>query len=233
MATAPVEPTLLDPSAEPVTSRKSRRRNTSHLKLVPETKALREGLRARCAEVTARLDKSRPIGKDELESIARRTLDEACLAEGHLGWTMVALATSFWRELATRSPERFGPVAFSGLLRQDARAALQLLPSLPDDEAVADAVYVILGQHAQLLNLAEVEEVVVAARAVATACKPTIRTALNDWIDEQHSIRHAQSPAPSRQLLDSALSAVAARRNETYKPAPRAARLLQARSQAA
>jgi len=104
LATAPVEPTLLDPSAEPISSRKSRRRNTSHLKLVPETKAQREGLRARCAEVASRLDKSRPIGKDELESIARRTLDEAHLAEGFLGWTMVTLATSFWREQVAGVP---------------------------------------------------------------------------------------------------------------------------------
>ncbi len=85
-------------------SRKPRRRNTSHLKLVPETKAQREGLRARCAEMAARLDKSRPIGKDELESIARRTLDEAHLAEGFLGWTMVTLATSFWREQVAGVP---------------------------------------------------------------------------------------------------------------------------------
>src|SRR5437762_3370514 len=78
--------------------RKPRRRNTAHLKLVPDSKAQRESLRARCAEVAARLDKSRPIGKDELEAIARRTLDEAGLAEGLLGWAMVALATSFWQE---------------------------------------------------------------------------------------------------------------------------------------
>ena len=104
MATAPVEPTLLDPSAEPASSRKPRRRNTSHLKLVPETKAQREVLRARCVEVAARLDKSRPIGKDELESIARRTLGEARLDEGFLGWTMVTLATSFWREQVAGVP---------------------------------------------------------------------------------------------------------------------------------
>ncbi|HUY32591.1 MAG TPA: polyprenyl synthetase family protein [Pirellulales bacterium] len=87
-----------------MSSRKSRRRNTSHLKLVPESKAERESLRTRCAEVASRLDKSRPIGKDELESIARRALDEAGLAEGFLGWTMVALATSFWREQVAGVP---------------------------------------------------------------------------------------------------------------------------------
>ncbi|HEV3023791.1 MAG TPA: DUF116 domain-containing protein, partial [Pirellulales bacterium] len=71
---------------------------------MPDTKALRESLRARCADVAARLDKSRPLGKDELEAIARRTLGEAGLAEGFLGWTMVALATAFWQEQVAGVP---------------------------------------------------------------------------------------------------------------------------------
>jgi geranylgeranyl pyrophosphate synthase len=71
---------------------------------VPDTKAQRESLRARCADVASRLDKSRPIGKDELEAIARRTLDEAAMPEGFLGWTMVALATSFWKEQVAGVP---------------------------------------------------------------------------------------------------------------------------------
>ncbi len=94
MATAPVEAAI-----EPLTNvraAKSRRRNTSHLKLVPETYELREQLRAQCAETAARLDKSRPLGKDELEAIARALLAEHGWSEGHLGWAMVALATQFW-----------------------------------------------------------------------------------------------------------------------------------------
>ncbi|HEV3025320.1 MAG TPA: DUF116 domain-containing protein, partial [Pirellulales bacterium] len=71
---------------------------------MPDTLALRESLRAHCADVAARLDKSRPLGKDELEAIARRTLDDASLAEGFLGWTMVALATAFWQEQVAGVP---------------------------------------------------------------------------------------------------------------------------------
>jgi geranylgeranyl pyrophosphate synthase len=63
---------------------------------VPETYSQREQLRAQCGEVAARLDKSRPLGKDELEAIARRLLAEHGWPEGYLGWTMVALATQFW-----------------------------------------------------------------------------------------------------------------------------------------
>lgn len=94
MATAPVETATVTLSAPRPT--KSRRRNTSHLKLVPETYELRDKLRAHCREVAGRLDKSRPLGKDELESIARALLAEQGWSEGYLGWTMVALATHFW-----------------------------------------------------------------------------------------------------------------------------------------
>ncbi|HVA46297.1 MAG TPA: polyprenyl synthetase family protein [Pirellulales bacterium] len=63
---------------------------------MPETRELRETIRARCGEVAARLDKSRPLGKDELEALARGLLDDAGWPEGFLGWTMVGLATQFW-----------------------------------------------------------------------------------------------------------------------------------------
>ncbi|HEV3339308.1 MAG TPA: polyprenyl synthetase family protein [Pirellulales bacterium] len=94
MATAPAEPQPV-PSSQPRAA-KPRRRNTSHLKLVPETRPLREQLRAQCGEVAARLDRSRPLGKDELEGIARGVLDQHGWGEGFLGWTMVSLATHFW-----------------------------------------------------------------------------------------------------------------------------------------
>jgi len=87
--------------------RKTARRKTSHLKLVPETRQLRENLRAKCAEVAGRLDKSVPLTKDEMEQVARRTLTELGLPEGYVGWMMVMLATEFWREqVAVVPPSR-------------------------------------------------------------------------------------------------------------------------------
>jgi geranylgeranyl pyrophosphate synthase len=84
--------------------RKSKRRQTAHLKLVPQDKSLREKLQAHAAEVTARLDKSRPLTKDEMEVVARRTLDEAGQPEGYTGWMMVVLATEFWKEQVAAVP---------------------------------------------------------------------------------------------------------------------------------
>jgi geranylgeranyl pyrophosphate synthase len=84
--------------------KKSKRRQTAHLKLVPPTKELRERLHARAAEVAARLDKSRPLTKDEMEKIVRRTLEEAGQPEGYVGWMMVVLATEFWKDQVAAIP---------------------------------------------------------------------------------------------------------------------------------
>ncbi len=81
-------------SAEALPSKKSRRRSTSHLKLVPPDRELREQLRARCAEVAARLDKSRPLTKDEMEADRAGARSRSMgLPEGYVGWMMVVLAT--------------------------------------------------------------------------------------------------------------------------------------------
>ena len=111
MATADVPPSNADslattePAAKP--KRKSRRRKTAHLKLVPDTKELRENLRSACADVADRLDKSNPLTKDEMESVARKILEEKGLPEGYVGWMMVVLAGEFWREqVAAVPPER-------------------------------------------------------------------------------------------------------------------------------
>lgn len=95
-----------DVSPEANGSRSSRRK-TSHLKDVPETRELRESLRARCQQVADRLDRTVPMTKDEMEQIARATLEEADLPERYLGWMMVMISSAFWREpLSSVPPER-------------------------------------------------------------------------------------------------------------------------------
>lgn len=83
---------------------KKARRKTSHLKLVPETKELREKLRAKCSEVAARMNKEMPPTKDELEIIARRTLEEMGMGEGYVGWAMVMLSSEFFRDSVAATP---------------------------------------------------------------------------------------------------------------------------------
>ena len=83
---------------------KKARRKTSHLKLVPETPKLREQMRDKCREVAARMNKEMPPTKDELEVIARRTLDEMGQAEGYVGWVMVMISTEFFRDAVAATP---------------------------------------------------------------------------------------------------------------------------------
>jgi geranylgeranyl pyrophosphate synthase len=105
LAIAPAPEQLLDETL-PVAlePRKSRRRQTAHLKLVPETRELREKMRAKCADVAAKLDKSVPLAKDDMEMIVRATLDELEMPEGYVGWMMVVFATEFWRDQVAAVP---------------------------------------------------------------------------------------------------------------------------------
>ena len=136
------------------------------------------------------------------------------------------LPASFWYQLAGRDPERFGVVSFSGLLRQTLPGALQILPLLPDDEGIADAVYVVLSQHAQRLEDAERDEMVTRIRAEAGNCKPCIQSAVKEWADEQPPVRRQEAVLRDVSGLGRALMAWAAHRHETYKPVSRAARLV-------
>lgn len=97
----------LSESASDVAPKPSRRRKTSHLKDVPATRQLRDQLKLRCDEVAGRLDKSRPLAKDDMELIARQLLSHEGLPEGYLGWTMVMLSSAFYRDqVAATDPSR-------------------------------------------------------------------------------------------------------------------------------
>ena len=96
-----------DSQSQPAPTARSRRRKTSHLKEVPETLEMRESLKARCEAVADRLDRDVPMTKDELEQVARRTLEEGDLPESYLGWVMVMISGAFWRHaLKSVPPER-------------------------------------------------------------------------------------------------------------------------------
>lgn len=100
MATVSLEET----SAVGAERKRSRRRKTSHLKQVPETRIQREHLRDRCAQVVAKLDKTHPLTKDEMERVSRKLLDDEGLSESLVGWMMVNIAGEFWREQVAATP---------------------------------------------------------------------------------------------------------------------------------
>lgn len=82
-------------------------RDTVHLKQVPESRELRERIRTSAIEAASGLDKSRPLARHEIEAHARAVLADLNQPEVYLGWTMVTLASAFWREeVTTIRPER-------------------------------------------------------------------------------------------------------------------------------
>lgn len=85
-------------------TRVSRRRKTSHLKDVPDTREQRERIRQECAAYAVNMDRSKLISKDEMEVHSHAVLNKMGLSEAYLGWTMVLLASEFWRDQVASVP---------------------------------------------------------------------------------------------------------------------------------
>jgi geranylgeranyl pyrophosphate synthase len=93
-----------DPVDIPALSATGGGRATEHLKEVPGRSALRQRIREAVGQLAENLDKSRPLARHEMESHARMVLVSLELPESYLGWTMVALASAFWRSQVAAVP---------------------------------------------------------------------------------------------------------------------------------
>jgi len=76
----------------------SKRPSTAHLKVVPETRELRDRLRAAAHQFGQNLDRSKPLTRQDLQGMAHDLLKNQGLGEQYLGFTMVAISNEFWRE---------------------------------------------------------------------------------------------------------------------------------------
>jgi geranylgeranyl diphosphate synthase type II len=86
------------PIAEPQAEKKDKRPSTAHLKVVPQTRELRDRIRAEAARFGQTLDRARPLTKPDLQKMAEDLLRRLELEEQYLGFTMVCIANEFWRE---------------------------------------------------------------------------------------------------------------------------------------
>ena len=85
-------------AAEPKADTKSKRPSTAHLKVVPETRDLRDRVRLEAARFGQTLDRSKPLTKQALQKMAEDLLQRMGLGEQYLGFTMVCISNEFWRE---------------------------------------------------------------------------------------------------------------------------------------
>jgi geranylgeranyl diphosphate synthase, type II len=85
-------------AAELQTEKKDKRPSTAHLKVVPETRELRDRIRAESAHICQTLDRARPLTKADLQKMGEELLRSMRLSEQYLGFSMVCIANEFWRE---------------------------------------------------------------------------------------------------------------------------------------
>lgn len=87
----------VEDSAEPKKPVKRKRQSTSHLKAVPETRALREEMKAEAEKYVEHLDFSNPFTKNTLEAWSRELLEQMGQPEKFLGFMMVLIGNFFWK----------------------------------------------------------------------------------------------------------------------------------------
>ena len=93
----PEDPTVAT-AAEPKAEKTDKRASTAHFKVVPETRELRDRVRAEAARVGKNFDRAKPFSKQSLQKIGEELLKRMELGEQYLGFTMVCLSNEFWRE---------------------------------------------------------------------------------------------------------------------------------------
>jgi geranylgeranyl pyrophosphate synthase len=85
-------------AAETQVEKKDKRPNSAHLKVVPETRELRDRVRAEAGRFATALDRAKPLTRPDLRRHSEELLRAMGLGEQYLGFTMVCLANEFWRE---------------------------------------------------------------------------------------------------------------------------------------
>jgi geranylgeranyl pyrophosphate synthase len=92
------DPTVATAVDEPKVEKKDKRPNTAHLKVVPETRPIRDQVRAEAARFMQTQDRSKPLTRSGLQRMGENLLQRMGLGEQYLGFSMVCLSNEFWRE---------------------------------------------------------------------------------------------------------------------------------------
>jgi len=139
------------------------------------------------------------------------------------------LSREFWLSLTDRLAPDLKLLAIAGLLTCGFEGALAQLSKLPNEEIVADALYVMLDQYRRQLNPTEVSKMAHFARTKTPDCPEQIRQAVKDWLATVEEEVEPQPSQPRLSKLDSGLASFFSSHFErVYKPTPSSARLMPA-----
>jgi geranylgeranyl pyrophosphate synthase len=92
------ELTVATAAVEPAAEKKDKRPNSAAFKIVPETRELRDRIRAEAHAFAKTIDRDRPLTRPSLQKMAEEMLRALGLGEQYLGFTMVAISNEFWRD---------------------------------------------------------------------------------------------------------------------------------------
>lgn len=86
-------------AAEPIAPvAKPRKPSTAAFKLVPETRELRDKVRAEAVRCMQTVDRDKPMSRAALQAMGEDLLNHLGMPASYLGFTMVSLSNEFWRE---------------------------------------------------------------------------------------------------------------------------------------
>jgi geranylgeranyl pyrophosphate synthase len=83
---------------------KSKKNSTAHLKAIPETRQLRDQIRDAAHQFVKKLDRSKPLVRDDGKRYAEELLRSLGLGEQYMGFALVAVANEFWRDQVAAIP---------------------------------------------------------------------------------------------------------------------------------
>ncbi|MEO5712493.1 MAG: hypothetical protein ABIT37_03315 [Luteolibacter sp.] len=114
----------------------------------------------------------------------------------------VPQSESFWREMWNDNQRDASSAVLAAFLDRNTTDAFELLPKFGNSEELADAAVIQLDSHADLMGAPARRKFLDAAAGVADACKPHLKNAIKEWLEDIGETAHGDSTnVPVKNIL--------------------------------
>lgn len=109
----------------------------------------------------------------------------------------VTQPVDFWQSILDQDRTAFAGTAIAGLLARNPAMAIDVVPTLPDDQTLADAIAIVLEHATDQLASAQRGEVYARIRQVLPRCLPLVRGSIEEWLEERGELeRRTEDDSP-------------------------------------
>ena len=105
-------------------------------------------------------------------------------------------AEEFWMEMWDHNQRDTSSAVLAAFLDRNTMDAIGLLPKLGNSQDLADAAVIQLDYHADLMDAPARRKFLDAAAGVADACRPHLKTALKEWLEDIGETTHDSNSVP-------------------------------------